>query len=302
MKNFRIIIALILCLFVPQGLWGQTSSSAIDNYTFTGIGYGPKLGTESQRRTLVDADGAVISSFGSISTVAHYISPGNFTASYTSGTTITLSGLPITITDDSQIVYVKVTPLSTSSDGKVYVNNSGGVTLREAANVITIYGAGATPFVTGDVYEVGLNDVPPAYDKVNDLDKVQEQSPIWERRTDVTTVVTAEDLTAAYVKQGSTIDMQGYNILQIYVATDVNDSLNVDMKLVGLHTSGGTQYEINGLNITSLWTTTVADFNEVYQFNTNGIPYVDIMAIAGTVGATAGDLTIEITKSYLSGD
>jgi len=43
---------------------------------------------------------------------AEYKSPFDFTAVFTSGTTITLSVLPISITDNSQISYIKVVPAS----------------------------------------------------------------------------------------------------------------------------------------------------------------------------------------------
>ncbi len=135
-------------------------------------------------------------------------------------------------------------------------------------------------------------------DDINFL-MTQDQSHIWTRYTSPTVVVTAEDLTASYLKQGATIDMRGYNILQIFVEADVNDSLNVDMKLMAVHTLAGTQFDIKPLSVQSLWTTVVADFADVYEFHVNGLPYVDIMVIAGTAGATAGDLTINISKQYI---
>lgn len=43
---------------------------------------------------------------------AEYTSPTDFTATFATGTTLTLSGLPITIIDNSQLAYVVVTPAS----------------------------------------------------------------------------------------------------------------------------------------------------------------------------------------------
>lgn len=109
---------------------------------------------------IVNSDGVQINDFGAPSTVCDYKSPGDFTATFATGTTITLTNLPPFLstlgTSSNAITHVKVIPASGSA--KVYINGSGGVTLKlTAGSTITITGAGATPFVAGDSYEVGIN-------------------------------------------------------------------------------------------------------------------------------------------------
>jgi hypothetical protein len=233
---------------------------------------------------------------GTATAAAEYLSPSDFTVAYTSATTITLSSLPISITDSAQVVYVRVVPASGTA--ATYVNGDGTNTIRHSGGVLTLTGT-ATPFASGDVYEVGLNGEKKAFDATNNLLNIEEQSPIWSRYTSAATHVTAQDLTAAYADFGAEIDMRGYDTLQIFVVVDVNDSLNVDLQVLGLHTSAGTEYGIYGVSAVSLWTSVVSDFNRVYEFDTGGIPYVQIQAIAGTAGATAGDLSISIVKAFL---
>jgi len=63
--------------------------------------------------------------------------------------------------------------------------------------------------------------------------------------------------------------------------------------------SGGTdEFELNAGGTQALWTTGAADSKVYYEFDIGGIPVVQLQAIAGTAGATAGDLTIYITKKY----
>jgi hypothetical protein len=112
----------------------------------------------------------------------------------------------------------------------------------------------------------------------------------------VKTVVTAQDLTASYVDFGSPVNVSGNSKLGVHITADVNDSLNVDLKVIALHTSGGSEFEVDGYNEIRLWGATVADFKKEYLYDCAELNFVQFQAKAGTVGSTAGDLTIEITK------
>jgi len=151
------IVALILATtfiisatnYTPDDIW---------NMVFSDPDATPASGDESIKTTAQSGSGVDGSSDVLVTAQgAEYTSPNDFTAAFTSGNTITLSSLLISITDDSQIAYIKVVPVATASPTALFVNGAGGVSLRESADVITIYGAGTAPFVTGDVYEVGLN-------------------------------------------------------------------------------------------------------------------------------------------------
>lgn len=228
------------------------------------------------------------------STTADYKSPADFTATYTSNVTITLSGVPITITDNSQIKYIMMVPAA--GQAKIFVNGSGGVTIAHAANILTISGAG-TPFTAGDVYEIGINGPTKAYDLSIDAKKTISLVNVWNRYTDPETLVTAQDLTDAYADFGAEIDMRGYTHLRVGIVLDVNDSENITMKLLGLNESGGTdEFEIEGGLTQAIAHTADAKFS--YEFDVKGSPFVQLQAIAGTVGATAGDLTLTISKVW----
>jgi len=227
---------------------------------------------------------------------AEFKSPSDFTATYTSSTTLTLAGVPYTATSP-EIAYIKIIPTG-GTLAKVFQNGINGVTLTISSNVITIDGAG-TPFASGDAYEVGLNGQHKSYDSSLDVTKTIDQSPLWSRYSDAETLVTAQDLTAAYADFGSEIDMQGYTHLRIAIVADANDSEDVTLKLLGLDESGGSdEYEIEGGTTQALWAGAGSDSKFSYTFDVKGTPFVQLQAIAGTVGATPGDLTIVISKQF----
>lgn len=112
----------------------------------------------------------------------------------------------------------------------------------------------------------------------------------------VETLVTEQDLTDTYVDFGAEIPYGNYSKLGVWVEGDVNDSENVDLRIIGLHTTSGDEFEIDGVSEKSLWTTAATDFKKYYEIEVGAVPIIKLQAKAGTVGATAGDLTIKITK------
>lgn len=257
---------------------------------------------------IVDDTGAQVTAFGSPSTVATHRSPEDFTATYTSSTTITLASLPSSITDDSQLVYIRVVP--SSGDAAVYVNGSGSVTMRESASVVTISGAG-TPFASGDAYEVGLNLQDKAYDDTTDVLKTQEQSPVYDRRTDVTVVEdTPQDVTTGWVDVGAEQDCRGYHQIGGWWTFDINDAQNIRVRALAKHTSAGDdEYNLPILTVSS---SDVKVEPEYIELNTdanqllvisvscdNIIPYVQFQVSAGVAGATPGQVdALYVTKGW----
>lgn len=228
---------------------------------------------------------------GSSSPDAEYTSPKDFTATYTSATSITLTGLPVSVDDSSQVAYITVIPLT--GDSITYTQGSGA-TLRYSSGVITIEGV-TDPFTTGDVYQIGLNGQKKAFDASTDTNKVTEQNPLWARYIDEETLVTEQDLTAAYADFGSEIDMQGFNRLGVAVTADVNDSTGILLQVLGLMESSGTEYTIDGAAVKTL---PAADGSIYYEFDVGTLPFVKIQAMATVLGASAGDLTISINKVW----
>lgn len=245
---------------------------------------------------IIDEDWNQITSFGSPSTIAEFKSPFDFTWTYTSSTTITLSWLPLTIADSSQLVYIKVIPASW--DAQVLVNGSGWITMTVSSNVITVAWAW-TPFASWDVYEIWINWQTKAFDVSTNSQMNSILNPVYTRYTDAETLVTAQDLTASYADFWAEIDMRWYNTLWVWVTRDVNDSENVDLKVLAKYESAWSiEAELSSWWTVSLWTTWASDWTTYYEFDTWSIPFIQLQAIAGTLWATAWDLTISITKIF----
>lgn len=278
----------------PENLYNQTQFEITATTTFNGDSY-------LTLAALIEALSAFVggaSAGGSSSSVsAEYKSPVDFVATYTSASTITLSELPGDITDSTQIVYIKRIP--TTDAAEIFVNGSEGYTFRVVSNVVTAYfnDAAVDLFASGDLYEVGLNLQSKAYDPTINSELNTIISPIPQAYTDIEAIVSQKDLTNAYADFGPEIDMRGFTKLGLFIEADVNSSSNVVVKVVGLKALGGSDFTIIGTDEITLWTTTPAvDTNYYCEFEVGTIPYVQIQAIAGTVGATAADLTISINK------
>jgi len=118
--------------------------------------------------------------------------------------------------------------------------------------------------------------------------------------SDPSTWVTTQDLTGSYADYGSEIDMRGFNKLGIYIVCDTNDSRSITLRVLAKHTSSGSdEYEIDGISTKVVrGAADSADLNIYYDFDTGNAPYLQIQAYAGTVGASAGNLSIVIDKKW----
>ncbi|MBC8147299.1 MAG: hypothetical protein H8E98_04885 [Bacteroidetes bacterium] len=125
-------------------------------------------------------------------------------------------------------------------------------------------------------------------------------SSLWSRYTAPTTLVTAQPLTSVYADFGDEIDMRGYKALIIALLANVNDSEDVILKGLGKLESGAVnEFDLEGTPSKTLWSTSASlVFNKMFFFATNGIPFILLQAMAGTVGVTPGNLTIKIIKLY----
>jgi hypothetical protein len=118
--------------------------------------------------------------------------------------------------------------------------------------------------------------------------------------SDTTLLVNAQDLTGSYADFGVEIEMGNYNTIGVFLIADCNASEDVDLKFLGkFESAGAVEFEIDGISVKRLWSGTGTDFNTYYEIDTGSIPYIQLQAQAGTVGGTAGDLTIIITLRWL---
>lgn len=153
---------------------------------------------------------------GASSVSAEYISPSDFAATYRNSSSLTLSGVPITINDSSQIAYIKQVKADNTS--RTYVNGANDITLAYNEGFITIYekGTAATSLVAGDVYEVGINGNTKSYDLSTDTTKVSDITPESSKYVpDAIVNTTNLAATTHYFPSSTGMEMGPYNNLSI---------------------------------------------------------------------------------------
>ena len=106
-------------------------------------------------------------------------------------------------------------------------------------------------------------------------------------------LVSEQVLTNAYADLGEEIDCRNYDKIGIYVDSDVNDSTGIIIKSLARHTSGGSNYEIDGLSTVTLEAT---DTKKYYEFEVGAVMFLQLQVIATVVGASAGDVTVHYSK------
>lgn len=143
--------------------------------------------------------------------------------------------------------------------------------------------------------------------------RVSEQSPSDTKWIGPESLLAAaQNFTAAWADCGTEIPTSGSTHLGIWLTLDVNDSLNMRVKALAKHTSGGTdEYE---LVIKTLSATDVKVDAGYIEFNTDAdqkvilsipldglVPYVQLQIMAGTAGATPGQVDSLYTTKAWSG-
>lgn len=236
-----------------------------------------------------------------------YVSPVDFTATYTSSTSITLSGSPFTI-DDANCYVFKILYKPTGGNWTALINAHNGVSIAASSNVLTITGAG-TPFLSGDTYRVIVFGPEKAYDLSTDTEKNSIMNPSYSRNTDPEPIIAAaQTLTTSYADVGYEIENKGYKKMGIWIKVTKNDATAIDLQVIVKHTSAGTE-EYNmiaeviaaGVSTVSVKNFTLPAANNLLYIPIeldNAIPFVQIQAKDTSAGAHATIDTCLITKGY----
>jgi len=188
-------------------------------------------------------------------------------------------------------------------DDAVVTDDSAQSSTIKQLNIGGVYDASRTAYSDGDAVVLHTTEygnlIVSAYDEDLDVSKVIEQSPVWNRYTDPSEIASEQNLTGSYADFGGVINIRGYNRVGLFVVVDANDSEDVDLKVVGLMSATSTdEFEIDGADVKRVWSGTGSDTKIYYEFDIGTVPYIKVQAKAGTVGSTAGDLTISINKKW----
>lgn len=110
----------------------------------------------------------------------------------------------------------------------------------------------------------------------------------------------AQDLTGAWVDLGGVIPTSNAEAIGLYLTLDINGSTNARVRMLTLHTSGGTEHV---LPIRTVGASAVAVEDEYIEFTDDAdqsmllswtlagiIPFVQFQVSTGAVGAPAGQI------------
>jgi len=111
----------------------------------------------------------------------------------------------------------------------------------------------------------------------------------------------AQTLTGTWAACGPEINVQDYDMITLWLAININNSLNAQFKLVLMMASGGTEYSLPILNVGTdrvkfqpeYYELDVdgTDTNIVERFGVTEASHVKLYIKAGTVGSPAGIMT-----------
>ena len=113
-------------------------------------------------------------------------------------------------------------------------------------------------------------------------------------------ISSAQNLTGSWADLGDELDVEGVRTIGLYLTLDINDSLNARVRLVALHTSGGTEHvmPIRTVNASDLTVedeyvefTDDADQSIMLPFEIYAVcPCVKFQVQAGTAGVSPGQI------------
>jgi len=129
----------------------------------------------------IDSAGNIGGGSSGIAKQPVWSSPYDFTATYTSASTITISACPFNV-DDSicTVLSIAYQPAAKTSIS-ILVNGQNGISMTATNNLITIYenGVAYTGFVAGDIYMITIDYQNKAYDPIINANTTAVVNPAW---------------------------------------------------------------------------------------------------------------------------
>jgi len=227
--------------------------------------------------------------------ITHSVSAGDFSATYTSTSTLTLTSEPsVSSLNIKTVLIYKV-----DNTAVLYTQGVENIFIKYSASVISIYESGVllTPFASGDLgYDVGIayNDV--GRDLSINADLVSVLNPEYSHRTDSAPYTTFTPTGGTAYVEGTVICAATYNILNFVYSKTASNADDYYIKVIYLDASDSAvdyQETLVGAPVTSISTVTShvykvdkAALVNILTISTKGFPYmrIDIAKItnAGT--------------------
>lgn len=283
------------------------SGSLVTNAPFTKITNGVNTADVDTAKNLMV--NVAVAPANSHDQVTHY-TPVHGIATYTSASTITLTGFPV-VPDiaNCKIVSLSVIPLAGTTVVR-YENGINGYYIGCSSGVVTIYlnGVAVNAFLATDLkYEVRLCIYPRAEDVTNDVKKVSvESQPLPTTSGPEVLLSVAQTLTASAVDTGYEVATSGCEVIGVWPKITVNAATAITMIVLCKHTALATnEYSLvtedvmTGVNTLTSMTFSLPAANGLYfipiKLN-KVVPYIQIqfLDVTGTTHATVDSL--EITK------
>lgn len=213
---------------------------------------------------------------------------------------ITFSGLGTVNIQD--ILYIK-----NATDGIDIFDGDAGLKGTIAANVLTLDYDCAAMSNTDDL-QIFVDYGEMAYDSTQNIIKIQEQSSLASRYTDVEPVATSVTLNTFFADIGSEVDFRGHKKGALWISLSIGTSTLPLIRIIHKHTSGGTEEyrEITlGTPASSKTSVSANDYelpsaNGLYKIPfdvDNTTAFIQVQA-ATTTGTDAQIVSLYTTKAY----
>ena len=277
----KLLLLLVMVAFVSIGSYSQTvRKTALTDATINAIGGAvgdsvPKVidlqDSTNAKLAQAIADSANVSTSVAVP-VTHVLPNQDATLTWTSSTSLTLSGLPLTFTTDCQIVYVQVLAVDSNY---FYMQGVSNINLSQSGGVITITGStNSVPFPRTASFSVGVNGPERAYNR--DLDAYRDYN-INARELKMTSpellINDADEDSASVTSAVFELAAAGYNKFALQKrleAVGANDSLN--FHIYGTNNPDAVSTSLSGWDDITLAITASAIIS-VANASTDSIPY-----------------------------